>query len=109
MAEDSKAHGCKTTCMEEESIHGKMAGYMKESTLTIKSMALESILGQMEESMKDSGKMESNMEKENTFCQQVLKKKAIGKKVNVSIGKKTLYQQTRIETKPMCLNVMLII
>lgn len=53
--------------MVKESTHGKMAENMKENINKIEKMDMELIHGQMEKSMKDVGKMENNMEKENTF------------------------------------------
>lgn len=53
--------------MVKESTHGKMAENMKENINKIEKMDMELTHGQMEKSMKDVGKMENNMEKENTF------------------------------------------
>ena len=44
-----------------------MAENMKENINKIEKMDMELTHGQMEKSMKDVGKMENNMEKENTF------------------------------------------
>lgn len=54
--------------MDKVFIHGVMEGGMMESTIWIKSMAMEFTTGQMEGDMKDFGQMENNMEKENIFC-----------------------------------------
>jgi hypothetical protein len=66
MADSITVNGRTTICMVEVSTHGKMAAVTKESTRTIESMDLVSILGTMESSSRACGKTVNNTEKAST-------------------------------------------
>ena len=86
MAENMRVSGRTTICTARVCTLGKMAESMKGSTLMIENTALAFILGRIPANMKATGTMGSNMEREFTDKQMVLKGEEHGKKVNVLHG-----------------------
>ena len=66
-ADSTKENGCKIKCMEKDSIDGKMAVAILDSTNTIRSMDSEHTLGQMVEDILATGLIASDMVKEKSY------------------------------------------
>lgn len=73
MGENMRENGKTTTWKELESMFGTMVVNMKGSTVMIKSMVLEFILGLMAGVMKDIGTKVNNMELVLMKCQKTVK------------------------------------
>lgn len=77
-----KVLGKTITCMVKEPTLGAMAENTRANTSWIKSMAMVSISGPMEEGTRAIGRVENSMEKENTYYLMGSQRSAFGKMVN---------------------------
>jgi len=80
MVAHMKDLGKTITCTDKALTHGVMVESTKENITWIKSTVTVSTTGLMGDAMKDTGRMESSMEKANTFCTQASLRSVSGRK-----------------------------
>ena len=86
MAGDMKVSGRTTRCMGKEPLLGPTAESMLESTLMIKSKAMGSLSGLMEDHIRETGIMENNMAKVSMLLHRELRSMESGKRAKGSDG-----------------------